>query len=215
MAEAPGVGPTAQADRAAEVRQYSLAVRWMKVLLPILAVILIGLIFLSGRTRDAVVVTENITNAAALGAGLKLENPRFAGATENGDPFVVTAASALPDGAAPDRVDLDQPTGELHMGSDRIITVTSKTGRLFRKSERLMLEGDVLLVTSDGYTVKTEAVDMDLDNRSAVLPKAVAATGPSGSISANSVRIESAGSGGNLIVFFTGDVRVTLNPNAE
>ncbi len=75
--------------------------RQLKVLLPIGAVLLIGMIFMFGRERAGVIDAEQAADMAALGAGLRLDNPRFAGVTEDGDPFVVTADWALPDGPSP------------------------------------------------------------------------------------------------------------------
>lgn len=209
----PPTGKSAEASElAAEVRHYSRTVRWMKVVLPICALLLIVMIFLSGRTREAVIATENAATAAALGIGLKLENPRFAGITDSGEPFVVTAASALPDGAAPDRVDLERPNGELHMSDGRVLTMTSTSGRLYRKSERLVLQGAVTLSTSDGYVVSTDRVDMDLDNRHAVTPGAIAASGPVGSITADRARLETLSDEDKVVLRFEGNVRLLLRP---
>ena len=182
-----------RARRAAEVRQYSRAVRWMKIALPIGALILIGLIFLAGRERGALVDPGSAADAAALGAGLTLENPRFAGVTDEGDPFVVTAASALPDSAAPERIELEKPRGEIRMGDGRTVTVTSATGEIFRSEERLNLMGDVVLATSDGYRIRTQRVELDMARRTANTPGAVLAVGPRGRIEADSVELITTG----------------------
>lgn len=199
----------------AEVRQYSRKVRWMKVLLPICAVILIGMIFLSGRSREAATGVENAATAAALGAGLRLENPRFAGITENGEPFVITAASALPDGASPNRVDLERPNGELRLDDGRTLTITSGAGEYFRTQQRLLLTEAVTLKTSDGYLVRTEGIDMDLDGRVAVTDGPVTASGPAGELEADAGRVEATRGQKAVILRFEGNVRLRLNPSAR
>ena len=83
--------------RQARVARYSRAVRRMKVLLPLGAILLIGMIFMFSRDRPAVFDAEQAAEMAALGAGLRLDNPRFAGVTDDGDPFVITAEWALPE----------------------------------------------------------------------------------------------------------------------
>lgn len=202
-----------RSQRQAQMRSYSRTVQWMKVLLPVSAILLIGMIFLVGRDRFEGTPTQQIVNAAALGAGLKLENPRFAGITSDGDPFVVTAISALPDGAMPDRVELEEPKAELRLDNGSSVTVESIDGEMFRAKELLNLEGKVILRTSDGYRADAPRVELDLANRIAVLPQSVTATGPRGSIEADRLRAEQFGPGRNdVTALFTGNVRVVLIP---
>lgn len=212
MARVPSTTDYSQ-HRAEEVRQYSRTVRWMKIALPVAAVLLIGLIFLAGDTREPVIGASNAVDAAALGAGLKLENPRFAGVTDNGEPFVVTAVSALPDGAMPDRVDLDRPSGELRMSDGRTLNVTSEAGQFYRISERLVLEGDVRLVTSDGYKVETAQVDIGLDTRTASAPDTFSASGPAGTLRADRAQMETQDGAEDVVLRFDGNVRMTFNPS--
>lgn len=201
--------------RAAEVRQYSRAVRWMKIALPVGALVLIGLIFLMGRDRGALVDLDTAADAAAISAGLKLENPRFAGVTDEGDPFVVTAVSALPDSASPERIALEQPEGEIRMSGGRVVKVTSTNGEIFRKEERLNLSGDVLLSTSDGYRIRTERVELDLDRRTAMTPGSVFAVGPQGRIQADRVQIVTkAGDDRDVTIRFEGNVQVNYRPKS-
>ena len=206
---------TYHARREAEVRGYSRTVRWMKIALPIGALVLIGLIFLTGKDRGGAIDAGSVSDAALLGAGLELENPRFAGVTDDGDPFVVTAVRAVPDGAVPDRVELEKPNGEIRMGDGRTLTVNSANGEMFRKDERLHLQGEVILETSDGYRVVTDRVELDLDNKSAFAPGRVKATGPRGAIEADQVTIDSnGGQKGQVMMRFEGNVRVQYDPAA-
>jgi lipopolysaccharide export system protein LptC len=211
--------PTAEehqrSRRQARVERYSRTVRLMKILLPVGAVLLIGMIFVFGRERAAVIDADQAADMVALGTGLRLDNPRFAGVTDEGDPFVVTADWALPDGAMPDRVDLERPVGELHLADAMVVTVRAATGELFREAERLNLVGDVVLETSDGYRVETPRVEVDLGTKVAVAPERLHATGPRGGINADRVRIDRSAGEGGATVLFEGDVRVTWQPRAS
>lgn len=200
------------ARRKARVLAYSRIVRWMKLALPAGAVVLIGLIFLTGSDRRAV-IDVGTADAVALGAGLKLENPRFAGVTDQGDPFVVTARSALPDGPVPDRIDLERPRGEMRLGNGLRLTVTARDGRMFRKAEKLELGGTVELRTSTGYRAVTDRVTLDLATRTAVAPARVRASGPRGNLRADRLRIRQTGDRkGDLTMRFEGNVRLVLKP---
>jgi lipopolysaccharide export system protein LptC len=198
--------------RQARVERYSRAVRRMKVLLPIAALLLIGMIFVFGRERAAVIDAEQAADMVALGAGLRLDNPRFAGVTEDGDPFVLTADWALPDGASPDRVGLEKPIGEVHMGGDTVVTVRASTGEFFRSDERLNLQGAVVVETSDGYRLETPRVEVDIGAKVVVAPERLHATGPRGGIEADRVRVVRGQRAEGSTVLFEGDVRVTWQP---
>lgn len=199
--------------RDAEVRGYSRYVRLMKIALPIVAILLIVLIFLSGRERGGVVDLRTAADGSALAVGLQLENPRFAGMTKRGEPYVLTALTAVPDGAMPNLIDLDQPTGEITLSDQRKLTVTSRAGQMYRTDERLDLEGNVVLQTSDGYRVETDRVEMDMGQKTAVAPGALRATGPRGSIRANKVRVDQTGEDdGSATIWFDGDVKVLFRP---
>lgn len=199
--------------RDAQVRGYSRTVRMMKIALPIIALLLIVAIFLSGRERGGIVDLRTATDGAALAVGLQLENPRFTGVTKRGEPYVLTAATAVPDGAKPNLIDLDAPTGEITLRDQRQLTVTARVGQMFREDERLDLEGDVVLVTSDGYRVETEKVEMDMANKTAEAPGEVRAAGPRGSIRSNTVRLRQGVEGdGSAIIVFDGNVKLIFRP---
>jgi lipopolysaccharide export system protein LptC len=198
--------------RQARIERYSRTVRRMKVALPIGAVLLIGMIFMFGRERATIYDGEQVAELAVLGTGLRLERPRFAGVSEDGDPFVVTAEWALPDGAAPDRIDLEKPVGELYLQDETVVTVRAATGELFRATERLNLNGDVVLETSDGYRIETPRVEVDLEGKTAFAPTRLSATGPNGGVEADQVRVVRGGGSRNSTIRFEGNVRVTWQP---
>ena len=195
----------------ARVARHSRIVRWMKIALPVVALVLIGAIFLVGRERAAVFDTDSAARLAAMGTGMRLDNPRFSGVSEEGDPFVVTADWALPDGAMPNRIDLEKPVGELQMG-DQTVTVTAATGQLFREDEKLRLEGHVVVETSDGYRVSTPSVEVDLDARTAEAPGRIHAEGPHGGIEADRARVVEGEGKDDATIRFEGNVRVTWQP---
>ena len=196
--------------RQAQVDRHSRMVRWMKIALPVGAILLIGAIFMVGRERATVFDARSVAEIAAVGAGMRLDNPRFSGMTADGDPFVVTAEWALPDGAMPNRIDLENPVGELQMG-DQTVTVRAAAGELYREDERMRLSGDVVLETSDGYRVRTPSVEIDMAAKTARAAERLHAEGPRGGIEADRVRIVRAGDK-EMTVRFEGDVRVRWRP---
>lgn len=177
------------------VRSYSRLVTWMKIALPLAAVGLVALLFLSMRDKGDLTELFTPEELATLGAGLKLENPRFAGVTSKDEPFALRAEWALPDSAVPTYIDLEHPSGEIRMADGRTVSATAVKARLNRIEKTLLLEGGVVLDTSDGYHVETERVEIDIDGETAIAPGPVSGSGPRGEIQAGSMRASS-GTGG-------------------
>lgn len=171
----------------ASVTGYSRIVRWMKVLLPVAAIVLVAAIFLIDRgSEESLFSPEEI---ARLGAGMQLENPKFSGVTEGGEPFVVTARRALPDGPVPDLIELEAPEGQITLGENRVLDGRSDAGVISRAKQELTLTGSVVLHTSDGYRAQTERLIFDIEDHSAYVPVPISGFGPNGSIEAGSMRV--------------------------
>lgn len=201
--------------RERRLRRYSRAVGWGRITAPIGAVALVGLIFLMGKDRGGIIDLGEIGDAASLGAGLELANPRFAGTTDDGDPFVVTAKAAVPDGSMPDQIDLDAPAGEIRMSDGITLKVAARDGRMLRSEEHLSLTGDVTLTTSSGYEARTDSVEIDLDAKTAETPGRFAAEGPMGSIEAGRLRVQRQElEQGDTTLHFEGGVKLIINPDA-
>ncbi len=200
------------------VRAYSRTVAWMKVLLPLGAVVLIAAIFVTARDKGDLTKIFTAEELATLGAGLRLDNPRFAGLTEQGEPFAIRAEWALPDSAMPRLIDLERPEGEIEMNDGRTIAARATTGRMHRKDKTLVLGGGVVIDTSDGYHVETDLIEFDLDAKTANAPGPVSGTGPRGQIDAGSFRAASGpddggdGAGAGKIWFENG-VRLVFIPD--
>ena len=197
------------------VKAYSRAVAWMKVLLPLAAVAVIAVLFVSAQKPGDLTKIFTAEELVALGAGLRLDNPRFAGVTPEGEPFAIRAEWALPDGAMPRFVDLERPEGEIEMRDGRTLSAKADTGRMHREQKTLVLEGAVVLDTSDGYHIETGLLEIDLDAKTANGPGAVSGSGPSGQIEAGSFRVESGEDGaGDGKIWFENGVRLVLIPGS-
>lgn len=196
------------------VRTYSRAVAWMKVLLPLGAVALIAAIFLTARDKSDLTKIFTAEELATLGAGLRLDNPRFAGLTEQGEPFAIRADWALPDSALPRLIDLKRPEGEIEMSDGRTISARAATGRMHREDKTLVLEGGVVLDTSDGYHIETGLIEIDLGAKTANAPGPVSGTGPRGQINAGSFRAAAGeGAAGAGQIWFENRVRLVFIPD--
>jgi len=199
---------------AGSVRRYSHAVAWMKVLLPLGAVAVIATLFLSAQKQGDLTDIFTTEELITLGAGLRLDNPRFAGVTEQGEPYAIRADWALPDSAMPRLIDLERPKAEIDLKDGRTITASAATGRMHREEKMLVLEGGVVLDTSDGYHVETGLIEIYLASNTTNGPGPVSGTGPLSEIQAGSFR-SSAVKGGahNGQIWFENRVRLVFIPD--
>lgn len=195
------------------VRRYSRWVRGMKVALPLGALALMAAIFFGARDRGDLNDLFTAEELATLGAGLKLDNPRFAGVTGRGESFTVRADWALPDSAMPLVIALEKPRGEIALADGRKLTGTASTGQILRLERQLILEGSVVLDTSDGYHLETERLELDMESKAVHAPGPVSGAGPNGAIESGSLRVEAAGkAGGPDKIWFENRVRLVFSP---
>lgn len=202
--------------RQRQVRRHSLVVRGMKILLPVGALVLVALIFMQGRERGSIEDLFTAEELARLGAGLRLEQPRFAGLTDGGDPYVVTADWALPDQAMPEEIALERPRGEIRLDDGREVTATAATGLMRRSAQTLTLTGDVVILSTEGQRIETDELLIDFGQKRASTPGPVRGSGPEGSIEAGRFHAE-AGEGGlsDAHIWFENRVRVLFIPSRD
>ncbi len=148
-------------------------------------------------------------NAKVDGADVMLmHKPRYAGQTQNNEPYELTADSAYADPKRPNLVHLDHPDGTL-TGSPRDLNLTARSGIYNRTADKLDLNGGVELTTSDGYRFDTQSARMNLQRGQVVGEQPIQGSGPSGTLSADRFEILDKGD----LLRFEGRVKVTLPPH--
>ena len=149
----------------------------------------------------------------ALGEGLRLISPTFSGATEQGEPFALTADWALPDSPNPETIDLGGLEGRINLTDGREVIASAPEGRFRPKARGLTLTGGVAIDSSDGYSVRTESAELDGEARVLIANTPIEAWGPSGRLEAGSMRAVR-DEMGNDVVTFDGGVRLVFRPSA-
>ncbi len=185
------------------------ATLWLTLGLGAAAFIPFLLVFAQSSNRDTAPLILSDGDESALQDGLRMLNPSFTGRTANGEPYVVTADWALPDSPKPNRVELRGIEATMTLQDDRIATLLAADGAFFPQIRRLRIENGVAVTTSDGYRLDTSAATIDAEGRTLRTDAAVSATGPAGSIRADSLEALDAE---DRIVKFTGNVLVTIQP---
>jgi lipopolysaccharide export system protein LptC len=186
----------------------------LRLVLPLVALLLVGLVMAWPQLvgRGAGLIAPMLLPDQMAGADvMRMHQPRYAGQTENAEPFELTAASASLDPIQPNRVHLDQLAGDLDAEGRRDFRIVAVSGVYDRNKEKLELSGGIELTTTDGYRFETPSALVDLDRARVVGREPIAGAGPSGTLAADRFEFED----GGAILRFKGRVRVTLQARSD
>jgi lipopolysaccharide export system protein LptC len=195
-------------ERSTEVnRGYSAFVRKLRFILPLFAVVMTVVVLTwdeAGRRveplkkEEVLPQSQNIQN--------ELLKPVFNSVDEKNQPYTVTADRATQGRENPDLVELEKPIATLKQNDGTALDANAATGLYEQKTQKLNLEGAVLLKHSDGTTLSTEELRVDLATHKAYSGRDVRVENKSGTIDATG--LEGDAETGALI--FTGPAKVTL-----
>lgn len=197
----------ARADRHTRV------VGWLKVALPLIALVILSTLFLVARRIDpeaalpyAEVDVEDLAREPRMTA------PTYAGTTADGAALTLSADEARPaaDGspaqAAGLRLDLATPDG----GQTELLAVDA---RMDDTAKELVLSGGVIVTTSTGYRLETAEIAARLDRTGLESRAPVKATGPAGEITAEGMVLSQDNrTPGAYVLVFKGGVRLIYQP---
>ncbi len=197
--------------------QYSRFVRFMKVALPLGAVILVlSTIIYSALTQTTVGVSFFLSSENDIGNDLRMANPKFLGYDSKQRPVEVFADAANQDPDNPDLIHLENIRGKL-MADDPAtsdpddaveVFLTADRGTLHSKNREILLQGNVLLLSSSNYRFRTEQALIDLDRDMIRGDSPIHGEGAVGSINADRFTVLNNGSR----VVFSGNVRTRIIP---
>jgi len=215
--------PAQRAPRVARKlgRGYSRFVGAMKVLLPVGALAVIGLVvawpYLDAsddgfRLGFSSLVLNEAENP-------NIVNPRLVGTDSNGNPFTLTADMAKNFRLKKDDedfwqsdspVELEMPKADLTLEDGSWLVLTADSGLLTPSDKSLDLFGNVTLFHDLGYELRTEKATIDLEAGAALSDTPVDGQGPFGTLRGEGMQLTDKGRN----ILFTGKARVLIYPNA-
>lgn len=192
---------------------YSTLVAWLKVLLPLAALGLLSTLFLVSKQVDL----EGAIPFADIDLEQRLRDrqitaPYFSGKTDHGHDITVTSETAHPDAEDPSRIIAQNVGALLSIGGGTEITVTAKEGEMDGRFQELLLDGDVEILTSTGYTIQTEAMTFGLEEARADTTSEVTAESALGELQAGRMALRPSGENNEIYLFFTKGVRLVYTP---
>ena len=170
---------TTGADAAARAK----FMRRMRIALPILALVLIATFFLNTRQSgvdDAFL--DDFADIDASPQNLKTAKPQFSGIDARGNPYEVTAETALQQANGGKVVDLEAPRAVTSTGDGQSV-VAAKSGVFDADAKRLDLKDGVIFehkVGATNYVLKTPTATYTINDRRVVSEAGVDGEGSDG-----------------------------------
>ena len=193
---------------------YTRFITLAKIVLPLAALALLSTLFLLSRNIDP---TESIPYATVdveeLVREPRVTAPNYSGVTTDGTAIAVQAETARPDPDNPDRASADVVTARLDFADGSSADITSAEGTVDTDEGLAYLEGGVVIDTSTGYHITTEALTTALEQTSVVAESTVEATGPLGRLTAGRMQIdEDEEAPGQYVLVFKDRVKLVYEP---
>lgn len=199
--------------RRAPGKSYSRFVRGMRLLLPLLAAGVVGLLFAWPRvesTMEAIPKESVIQQERQVGAN-ELLNPHYESRDRKDQPYTITAARAMQSASDPQVVLLESPAADITLKNGTWLAARAKKGTYRQQDERLLLEGEVRLFRDDGYELLTEKMLVNIKSQEAWSDAPVRAQGPAGTLDATGLTAN----GAKETLVFTGPVKLVLNRSVK
>lgn len=180
----------------------------LRVVLPVLALLVLGIVLLWPVAASRQIITLPMTSTEPQ---LAMEQPRFSGTDDQDRPFSLAAARAV---QHPDNlliIDLESLQAQMMMLDGTPVTGTAQMGRFDQDKKRLWLAGAVeVLQPSRGYKFDTNEMFVDFNQRAVWGDKPARLTGAFGLIEGQGFRVYD----GGKVMLFTGQSRAILNASA-
>lgn len=192
---------------------HSRIVAWLKVILPLAALVSLSLLFLVARTVNP----EDAIPYARVDIEDRVREPRitmpsYAGVTADGAALTIDADAARPDNAATGATaNADKVRGRLDTPDGGTTHLAAAAARMAEDGQSMVLSGGVTITSSTGYVVTAPEMVTALKTTDVASGGGeVTATGPVGNLRADQMHL-TLGDKGYLLVF-NGGVRLIYQP---
>ena len=192
---------------------HSRVVAWLKIALPLVALVILSTLFLLADRIDPDAALPYATvDVAERARTPRMTAPRYAGTTADGAALTLTATEARPASEKTAAVAqglalrLDTPDGGR-------TDLTAPSAVVDDNAGLLLLSGGVEIVTSTGYRILTDALNANLDRSGLESAGQVQATTPVGTLIADKLILgQDNQTPGAYLLVFKGGVELVYNP---
>ena len=191
---------------------HSQLVGWLKILLPLAALMLLSTLFLfaNGTGGPSEIPFAEIDAAAAE---QRIAAPRFSGLTNTGDTLQISAEAARPDAAGGPKITIDRPQLSLDAVDGTTLRVTAGSGQVDTAARSATLSGLARLATSSGYVMETKGLTADMETGTVISDGALEVQAPFGQLQAGQVTFQAGSGDTGQQMIFTKGVKLVYTPS--
>jgi lipopolysaccharide export system protein LptC len=192
---------------------HSRVVFWLKIVLPLLALVILSTLFLFSRRIDTdAALPYAEVDVEDLARNQRLTAPEYSGVTTDGAAIMIQAGVARP-GTEGEAATAEAVSATIETPGGLRIALDAGQGRLDDAAGRLILAGGVDIVTSSGYRVAAARLDSALDRTELHSEGAVRAEAPFGAIDAGGLQIRhDDGRRPDYLMVFSDGVKLVYQP---
>lgn len=136
----------------------------------------------------------------------ELIKPKFESIDQSSQPFSLTADRAVQNHDDPDRVDLENPIGDITLRDGSILKLSAKSGFYRQEAQIMYLTGDVQMQQDNIYFLEGQTATINMKTQIVFSESPVKGAGPFGSIVAEGL----SGNGESGILVFKGPAVLIL-----
>ncbi|MDX1743744.1 MAG: hypothetical protein R3186_09120 [Ruegeria sp.] len=191
---------------------HSRRVQFLKVLLPLVAILMLSSVFLLSRSIDTSVnvpfaqkdIDERLADQVVT-------QPNYRGTTRKGEEVQIQAIRAT-QGTEASTPTAAEFRGRLGLLSGGVITLDSNSGMLRPDNNSATFVGDVVITSTDGTVVTTDLLNTALNEIRGDAPGQVNGTGIIGNFTAGGMTFGTEKKDGPVHIIFTDGVKLIYEP---
>ena len=186
---------------------YSRIVGILKIALPLVALVLLSLVFLLARTVDLTQAVRYATvDVQDLARDPRLSGARFAGVTTDGAALTIQSETARSDPGGALRLNVTGLQLRIENDAGLVVAAQAESGAIDRARGVFEMSGGLRVQTAQGYDLHTERVLGALDRTRLIADRGISGAAPAGVLQAGRMEIipDPDDAGGYVLVFRDG-----------
>ena len=189
--------------------RYSRRVRGLKLGLPIVGALLIGVFVAVAMTKHYLETPFGIATIDLTDGQVVMDNPKLNGFTSSDSKYEIVADRALQDLDDPKKVVLEKIGATLTLADGNVVSVQANHGKFDIEGENLKLNKGVNVHMSSGYDAELDKAEIDIKTGIMKSDTPVFIKAEIGEIRADSMIVRDNGN----FIFFENRVRMIVKPN--